>query len=447
MTSRRDFLKKLAVNTAVLSAGSILPGMSAKSYRSIIGANDKIRVAAIGVNSRGNALAGGFAAEKGCEVTYVCDVDSRAAAKCVNNITKIAGNKPKTEKDIRIMLDSKDFDAVIVATPDHWHAPAAVMAMQAGKHVYLEKPTSHNPAENELLIKATSKYNRIVQVGNQRRSWPNVINAIKEVRSGAIGDVNFGKSWYVNNRPSIGTGNVVPVPEWLDWDLWQGPAPRVRDFKDNYVHYNWHWFWHWGTGEALNNGTHFVDILRWGMDLDYPTKVSSVGGRYSYKDDWQTPDTQVISFDFNNEKSMIWEGRSCNNKYIEDYSVGCVFYGTKGSLVLGGGNEYKIYDQKNKLINHVTSEMSFESGNLSNPTKNLDAYHFRNFMDGIRQGTPLNAGIVDGCISTLLVQLGNISQRTGRTLSIDSSNGMIKNDKKAAKLWSRDYEKDWDLKL
>ena len=159
------------------------------------------------------------------------------------------------------MLESDDFEAVVIATPDHWHAKAAIMAMQAGKHVYLEKPTSHNPAENEMLVRATLKYNRIVQVGNQRRSWPNVIKAIEEIKSGAIGKVRYAKSWYVNNRPSIGTGKVVPVPDYLDWDLWQGPAPRVPNFKDNYIHYNWHWFWNWGTGEALNNGTHFVDIL------------------------------------------------------------------------------------------------------------------------------------------------------------------------------------------
>lgn len=148
------------------------------------------------------------------------------------------------------MLESNEFEAVVIATPDHWHAKAAIMAMQAGKHVYLEKPTSHNPAENEMLVRATLKYNRIVQVGNQRRSFPNVIKAMEEIKSGTIGKVRYAKSWYVNNRPSIGTGKVIPVPDYLDWDLWQGPAPRVPDFKDNFIHYNWHWFWNWGTGEV-----------------------------------------------------------------------------------------------------------------------------------------------------------------------------------------------------
>lgn len=447
MTTRRDFIKKFAISTTALSIGGVLPGFSAKSYKKIIGANERIRIGAIGVNSRGFALADGFAGEKGCEVTHVCDVDSRAIAKCVARVEKITGNKPKSSKDIRKMLESKDFDAVFIATPDHWHAPAALMAMKAGKDVYLEKPTSHNPAENEILIKAATKYNRVVQTGMQRRSWPNVVQAIQELRGGIIGNAYFGKAWYTNNRPSIGIGKVVPIPEWLDWDLWQGPAPRVPNFKDNYVHYNWHWFWNWGTGEALNNGTHFVDILRWGMDLEYPTKVTSAGGRYRYKDDWETPDTQVISYEFGKDKAITWEGRSCNGQFVEGSSVGAMFYGDKGSMLISGGNEYKVFDLNNKLLKHVTSDMGFEAGNLANPTQNLDAYHFRNFFDSIKNGTLLNANLVDGCTSTLLVQLGNISQRTGHSLSIDPSNGHIINDKKASKLWSRNYEKGWEMIL
>ena len=190
------------------------------------------------------------------------------------------------------------------------------MAMQAGKHVYLEKPTSHNPAENEMLVRATLKYNRIVQVGNQRRSWPNVIKAIEEIKSGAIGKVRYAKSWYVNNRPSIGTG------KWFLYRLsglgfMARSCTTVPNFKDNYIHYNWHWFWNWGTGEALNNGTHFVDILRWGLGVDYPTKVDSVGGRYRFQDDWQTPDTQLITFQFGDEASCSWEGRSCNSTPVD----------------------------------------------------------------------------------------------------------------------------------
>ena len=241
-------------------------------------------------------------------------------------------------RDFRESLQDKDIDAMVIAAPDHWHAPAALLAMQAGKHVYLEKPSSHNPREGELLIEAARKYNKAVQLGNQRRSFPRVIQGMQELKNGVIGRPYLGKGWYANNRGPIGTGKEVAVPEWLDWDLWQGPAPR-KTFKDNIVHYNWHWFWHWGTGEALNNGTHMIDLLRWGMDVDYPVKVSSNGGRYRYQDDWETPDTQVINLDFKEGVSMTWEGRSCNGTLIEGSGAGVIFYGEEGSYVISRGGQ------------------------------------------------------------------------------------------------------------
>lgn len=446
MTNRREFLKKAAAGTALLTFGG-LPSFSAKSYANIMGANERVNIGAVGVNSRGQALAMNFAKLKNSNVSYICDVDSRAIAKCTEAVKKITGTTAKGEKDMRRLFEKKDLDAVIIATPEHWHAPAALMAMQSGKDVYLEKPTSHNPAENEILIKAVNKYKRVVQTGMQRRSWPNVIKAIQEVKDGAIGKVYFGKAWYVNNRASIGTGKVVEIPEWLDWELWQGPAPRVKEYKDNFLHYNWHWFYDWGTGESGNNGVHFVDILRWGMELVYPTAVSSSGGRYVYKDDWQFPDTQVINMDFGTDKLITWEGRSCNGRNIEDASVGCAFYGETGSIVIGGGNSYKVYDLKNKLVREVTSEMSFKAGDLMNPTEQLDSFHFNNFLDGIRKGTPLAADIEIGAISSTLAQLGNISQRVGSNLKINPENGHIQGNKEAQKHWSRTYEKGWEMKL
>lgn len=447
MTTRREFIKDAVIGTAAISVGGVLPSFSAKSYRGIFGANERIRIGAIGVNSRGNALAGGFAKEKDCEVAYVCDVDRRAMEKCIANIEKITGNRPQGEKDIRRLLEFNDLDAVVIATPEHWHAPAALMAMKSGKHVYLEKPTSHNPAEDEILMQAVKKFKVVAGTGMQRRSWPNVIKAVQEIKDGAIGKVYFGKAWYVNNRPSIGTGKVTAVPDWLDWELWQGPAPRVADYKDNYLHYNWHWFYNWGTGEAGNNGVHFLDILRWGMDLTYPSRINSSGGRYMCQDDWQFPDTQVVNLEFGDDKLITWEGRSCNGRNIEDSLVGSAFYGELGSLVIGGGNAYKVYDLKNKLVKEVTSEMSFKAGDTSNPTQQLDSFHFSNFLDSIRRGTSLNADIRVGCISTTLAHLGNISQRTKSTFMTDPRNGHIMNNRAANKLWSRKYEKGWEMKL
>ncbi|QMU27373.1 Gfo/Idh/MocA family protein [Adhaeribacter radiodurans] len=445
--TRREFIKKAALGTAALSIGGILPGFNPKSYGRILGANDRIMVAAMGVNSRGMAVGSNFASQPNCEVLYCCDVDSRASQKFSAAIEKLTKKKPKEQGDFRKALEDKDLDALIVTAPDHWHAPAAILACKAGKHVYLEKPASHNPNEGELVMAAAKKYNKILQMGNQRRSWPNVIAAINEIKAGVIGRPYFAKTWYTNNRESIGIGKPTAVPEWLNYDLWQGPAPR-RAYKDNVVHYNWHWFWNWGTGEALNNGTHMVDLARWGLGVDYPTRVTSSGGRYRYQDDWETPDTQVINLEFKNNTAISWEGRSCNGKPIEGSSVGVMFYGENGSLFIGAGNAYTIYNLKNEVVKDVKSDnAAIDPRNLANPSQALDALHIQNFFDAIRVGSKLNSDIVSGHQSTLLVQLGNISQRTGRSLNIDPTNGHILNDNDALKFWSREYQKGWEPKV
>ena len=448
MVSRRSFIKNAFMGAATLSMGSAFQAFAADPTGKIVGANDKIRIGMIGVNSRGKAIAATLSKINDCEITWICDVDSRAITKCQEVVFKNTGKTPKGERDLRKMLQAPDVDAVVIATPDHWHAPAAIMAMQAGKHVYLEKPTSHNPAENDMLVRAALKYKTVVQVGNQRRSWPNVIAAIEEIKAGNIGEVRYAKSWYTNARKSIGVGKPAPVPEWLDWDLWQGPAPR-KEFHDNYVHYNWHWFKHWGTGEALNNGTHFVDMMRWGLDVQYPTKVDSVGGRYNYTDDdWEFPDTQLITYQFGDKASGSWEGRSCNSGPVDGQGLGVAFYGEKANLFLSGGNEYKIRDFKGKIIKEVKSNMAFEEGNLLNPSQALDVLHFRNWFDGIRKGAALNSDLVDACISTQLVQYGNIAQEVGHSLEIDPLTGRILNaDKEINKLWGRKYEKGWEPKI
>ena len=445
-TSRRTFLKNSAGASAALIVGSALPGYSALSYSRIVGANEKIRVSAIGVNSRGYALARNFASQPNCEVAHVCDVDSRAIEKCLNGIAERQELKAKGFGDFRKSLESKDIDAVFVATPDHWHAPASMLAMQAGKHVYVEKPCSHNPHEGEMLVEAAKKYNKVVQMGSQRRSWPNVMKAIEALKNGVIGRAYFGKSWYTNNRGPIGEGKAVAVPEWLNWDLWQGPAPR-ETYRDNIVHYNWHWFWNWGTGEALNNGTHMIDLLRWGLNVDYPVRVSSNGGRYRYDDDWETPDTQVISLDFDKDITMTWEGRSCNGKPIEGSSVGVLFFGEKGSLLIPAGNSYTIFDLDGKVVEEVKDDFTVDARNKADPAQNLDALHIQNFFSAISKGATLNADIATGYKSTLLVQLGNIAQRAGNSINIDPKTGHILNDKTAESFWSRSYEQGWEMKL
>jgi predicted dehydrogenase len=437
--SRRDFLKKAGIGSAAISFGTISPALSARSYERVIGANDRIRVAMVGVNSRGDELAKNFLKQKNTEIIYICDVDSRAITRTINTVTGANLPAPKGENDFRIALNDKSLDAVVIATPDHWHAPATILSCQAGKHVYCEKPLSHNPNEGELAIQAARKYNRIVQLGTQKRSSPVVIEGIRELRDGIIGRVYFGKAWYNRARTSIGFGKEVPVPDWLDYDLWQGPAPR-RAYRDNVIHYNWHWFWHWGTGEALNNGTHEMDVVRWGLDVDYPIRVSSLGGRYAFRDDWEPPDTQVITYDFQNNTSAVWLGFSCNGKY----EAGNLFYGEKGSMEIGDEG-YTAFDQEGKVIKQVKKEeFSFASPSTVTSSPAVDELHVANFIESVRDNKLPNADVDTGHKSTLLVQLGNISYRVGRTLNIDAKNGHILGDPDAQRLWSRDYEKGWE---
>lgn len=440
-SSRRKFIKRVSAGSSLMALGGIGYGFSATSYSRIKGANDRIVMGIMGVNGRGKKMAANFALQNNTEVLYICDVEDKALKKGLDAVKKAVGKTPKSEKDIRKMLEVKDIDAVYLAPPDHWHVPATVMGCVAGKHVYVEKPLSHNPAEGEMAIEAARKYKRVVQMGAQRRSWNKLAEGVKELQHGAIGNVYMAKTWYTNNRGSIGIGKVAPVPSNLDYELWQGPAPR-RPYKDNLIHYNWHWFWHWGTGEALNNGTHEIDVARWGLGMDYPSKVSSVGGRYRYKDDWEAFDTQIITYECEKGASVVWEGRSCNGSLVEGADRGVIFYGDNGTMRTGNDG-YAIYDLDDKLIKEVKPEVVVDGRNTVSPSAILDNPHIENFLDCVRNGGTPNADVEIGHKSTLWVQLGNISQRVGRTLDIDQKNGHILDNPEAMKLWGREYEPGW----
>lgn len=453
MEKRRDFIKKVGITTAALTVGQKFfsgsaMGFTAKSYNRIIGANDRIHVAAIGLNGRGNGMAGVFAAQKNTEISCVCDVDSRTIPKAIKTVMDAKQETaPKSEKDCRKVLADKSIDAIYIATPDHWHAPLTIMGCQAGKHVYVEKPLSHNPNEGEIAVAAARKYKRVVQMGAQRRSAPVLTQGIEQLHKGIIGRVYMAKTWYTNARkPNF--LKAAEVPDWLDYDLWQGPAPRMA-YKDGLIHYNWHWFWHWGTGEALNNGTHEVDVARWGLGADFPVRVSSMGGRYNYKDDWETPDTQVTNIEYPGGVTLVWEGRSANARKVEEQDRGIIFYGEKGSLDTGG-DSYKIYDLNGKLINEVKSLMkedAIDGRNTSSPSVGLDNYHVMDFLDAIRNNRKPNCDVEIGHKSVIAMQLGNISLRVGRDLKTDPKNGHIIGDAGAQKLWSRSYEKGWEPKI
>lgn len=442
--SRRNFVKKLAAGSVGLAAGSWAMTANAQSYKRILGANDRINVALVGINGRGNALMKAALASENTTIDHICDVDSRVREKAAQKINELSGKTPKAYIDFRKLIENKDVDAIAVATPEHWHAPMAIMGAQAGKHVYVEKPCSHNPREGEILIEVQKKTGKIIQMGNQQRSAPTSQQAVKDIKDGLIGEVYFGKAWYCNQRGPIGTGKKVDVPEWLNWELWQGPAPR-RDFQDIWVHYNWHWFWHYGTGEINNNGTHEIDICRWAMGLGFPSKVTSSGGRFHYDDDWEFYDTQVANFEYPNGKMITWEGKSCNSFLYHERGRGATLHGTKGTILLDR-NGYIAYNMKGEVIKEMKEKEKSATTNTVGAGA-LDTYHMTNFLNAIRKGEKQNSPINEGHITNALCHLGNISQKVGRSLNLDTNNGHILGDGQAMQLWSRTYEPGWEPKV
>lgn len=435
MVTRREFLDTLAIGGAGLAVTT-----TAKSYSRILGSNDRLNFAVIGLNGRGYAHLASLKANKNAaRISHVCDVDSSILQKFVDTTKQEMGEAPAAEKDFRRILQLKEVDAITIATPDHWHTPMAIAGLQADKHVYLEKPCSHNPAEGELLVQAQQKYGKLVQMGTQQRSSPYTREIVEKIHNGLIGRPYYAKAWYSNVRKSIGTGKVIPVPAQLDWDLWQGPAPR-RPYRDNVHPYNWHWFRIYGTGESLNNGTHEVDVCRWALGVDFPNRVTSSGGRYQFKDDWQFYDTLVTSFEYD-DKLIFWEGKSCQGMKIYGRDRGSAIMGTTGTVVLDRDG-YEIFDLNGKK----TSEYKVGSETSSSDTIGRDSMtdaHFANFIAGIRKGEKLNAPISVGNVAVTMLQLSNIAWEVNRELHLDSKDGRILNDSEAMKFWGREYEKGW----
>jgi len=439
MITRREFIDTLAVGAAGMAIGA-----TAKSYGQIMGANDRLNFAIAGLNGRGYAHLSALKTNAGkARVGYVCDVETNIMARFAAEAQRELGYSPKTEQDFRNALASKEVDAVSIATPDHWHAPMAILALQAGKHVYVEKPCSHNPGEGAMLVAAQQKYGKLVQMGTQQRSSPHTIEIVDKIHNGLIGRAYFAKTWYSNVRKSIGHGVEVPVPATLDWDLWQGPAPR-RAYTSNIQPYNWHWFWIYGTGETLNNGTHEVDVSRWALGVDYPRSVTSTGGRYQFKDDWQFYDTLVTSFDYG-DKAISWEGRCCNGMKVYGRDRGSVIMGTTGS-VLVDRDGYEVYDLRGKMTSQFKTGKETSSADLVGRDSMTDA-HFANFIDGIRTGAKLHAPIDVGNVSVTTLQLSNIAWKMNRELRLDTADGKIQNDAEAMKMWDREYQPGWAPKV
>ncbi len=437
---RRTFLKRSALTSAAIGLTGPLT-----FARGIGSPNEKVVVAVMGGRGRAGYLARVFAEVEGTEVKSIFDVDYRPLEELADRVAEIQGKKPEVGTDFRKALEDPDIDALVIGAPDHWHTPAAIMAMQAGKHVYIEKPGSHNPAEAELIVRAQRRYNKVVQMGNQQRSAPASIEAISEIRNGLIGDVYYAKCFYANARGSIGNGQIAEVPEWLDYELWQGPAPRTP-YRDNVIHYNWHWFWKWGTGELLNNGTHEYDICRWALGVDLPNKIASNGGRYHYNDDWEFYDVQNVNFDFPDGKSINWEGRSSNGfRFWDGKSRGSLIHGTKGTMFIDRDG-YIAYNLENEEVKRRVR--ASESDGLDTVGGgDLTDNHIANFAAAIRQGEKLTSPIEQGQKSVLALHIGNIAQYVGRSLNINPQTGRIIGDSEAMSMWRRDYEPGWEPRI
>ena len=435
--SRREFLKSAAATGLGAMATNSLSGPLILTRGS---PNEKLVVAVVGLNGRGTVHAENFGRRmKNAEVAYLCDVDTNALAKG-QKVFSAEDKAPKAIGDFRRALHDKTVDVVSIATPDHWHTPMSILALKAGKHVYCEKPTGHNPREGELIVAAQKKYGKLVQLGTQQRSSPRTIEALSIIKDGAIGKAYLTRAWYSNTRTGIGKGKAAPVPGNLDYELWQGPAPRTP-YHDNYIHYNWHWFRRWGTGEINNNGTHEIDVARLTLGVDFPTRVESDGGRFHYQDDWEFPDTQDATFEFADGKRIVWHGESCNGQTFFGRGRGTVTYGTQGSLVLDRDG-YVLYDLKGKVLKENIEPKKGDGLDLVGDDA-ATLWHMENFAEGIRTGATLRAPISDGAKTNLLCHLGNIAWYTGRKLHTNPANGHIVSDADAMKYWSRPYAPGW----
>jgi predicted dehydrogenase len=445
MTKRREFIKKSAMGTAGIVAGGL--GFSARSYRSIIGSNERLTVAVCGLRGQGGTHVNSWCRLKdsnNVRLKTLCDVDEQFFADRVKNTADLTGETPGTVWDMRKVFDDKDIDVVSFAVPNHWHALGTVWACQAGKHVYVEKPASHNIFEGRKMVEASRKYNVRVQCGMQNRSIPQVMQAIRFMHEGGIGDVFMAKGLCYKPRDSFGIARDSTPPESLHYDFWLGPAP-YRPYNEKHVHYNWHWFWATGGGDTANQGPHQFDIARWGLNKnEHPYYVYSMGNIFGIDPaecEQETPNTQTSVFKYKDGKILEFEtrGRYTNSESDMDIRIGNIFYGTDGYLEING-SQWKAYHQR--------EDKPFAGSEIGERPVDLmaapgGASHYANFLDAVRSGKTedLHCDILEGHRSSTLPNLANISYRLGRELKFDGATEKFINDTEADKMLTRDYRK------
>jgi predicted dehydrogenase len=404
--NRREFLERTAILSAAaasLGSGAALAETKPVAARA---QTDKLRVAVVGVRSRGMAHVGGFLGKNNCEITTVCDCDEAVIGNAMKAIEGKQGKAPTYVKDIRKVVENKDIDVVSIATPNHWHALMAVWAMENGKDVYCEKPATHNVHEGAIMVAAARKYKRICQVGTQSRSNPGMQQAIEYVRSGKIGKADLAISLCFKPRGSIGkVEKPTAPPASLDYDLWSGPAPLLAVNRSK-LHYDWHWIWAYGNGDLGNQGVHEMDKARWGLGKNtMPNTVFSVGGRFGYVDDGETANTQLSVFDYGAEK-MVSEVRGLTTDAYKTVKVGNIWVGPEGYVACPSYSGGVAYDKDGKEV------AKFSGGG--------DQHHFDNFVKAVRSRKveDLNCDVAEGHLSAALCHLANISYRLGTEQTI-----------------------------
>ncbi len=423
--SRREFL---STSSAAVAAG-LMASVHVGSVRAAE-SPPPVRMAVMGVNGRGRGLIGGFLKFPHVDVTYVCDPDSNVIPAAVKQITDAGRKAPKVVADFRTALEDPAVDVLVCAAPDHWHALATILACQAGKDVYCEKPCSHNILEGQRMIEAARHYKRVVGCGTQRRSGLDAQEAVEAIQAGKIGKVSFVRCWITSQRPNIKKESPVEPPSNLNFDLWAGPGSAAY-YKKNLVHYHWHWRWDYGTGECGNNGIHGLDVARWGLGVETPNYVSCGGAKYHFDDDQETPDTQLATFDFD-KAAIQWEHRTWSPRGIDGSNFGVAFYGSDATLVFNEG--YTIYEKEKAVETRKGTPREQE--------------HLGNFLECLVSRDKPNADVEVCHHSTQLCHLANIAWRTRSTLKLNpagSKGDFFQNNPEATALLGREYRKGFEL--
>ena len=475
--SRRDFTARVGAAAAGIAVGGDLFGSPLQAAADVsgrvLGANDRVVVASIGIRGQGNSVKRGFARLPNVEVKTLCDIDANLAPERVNDarLKDVATFKPAFVQDLRRVLDDKDVHAVIIATPNHWHALATIWALQAGKHVYVEKPASHTVWEGRQMVEAAARFNKIVQVGTMNRSRPAVRQAIKFLHDGGIGKVYMARGLCYKPRPAIGKypdGPMAPGEKYaltvgstnyeptyddqylskVDYDLWLGPAAK-RPFNRNRFHYNWHWHWDYGNGDTGNQGPHQFDVARWGLNKqEHPTRVRSIGGYFGAEASQETPDTQTALYEYADGTIFEFATRGEFTNDEGGQRIGNLFYGSKGWLWLDGdGRKWQSYMGPKNEKGPGADVPDTEAGSDPLVLTSTEYPHYQNFVDAIRANDPkiLTCDVMEGHLSSTLPHLANISYRTGRALVFDGKTETFVDDKKADQLLTREYRKGFEV--